>query len=209
MNFAVLAVRTFESLVAAGALALVIVLSGCASGSGSVESKESASVSSDSRRCKTSENLLVDTDFTRQGEFARAWRTAQHTGEPSFSVEVTDGILEINRIATQPWMLFRQTIKDARLAGAVIRYTADLQGDLTPTPNLTLGDDFAGLYLKVGRGDAKLAQHNPNTNQWGWQSFSYEEQIPQGVKRLRAGFVYQSGGALRARNPSLVILDCE
>ena len=35
-----------------------------------------------------------------------------------FSVEVTDdGILEIRRIGSQPWMLFRQTVDDARLPG--------------------------------------------------------------------------------------------
>ena len=158
--------------------------------------------------CKTSENLLVDTAFTREGEVARAWRTAQHTGELSFSTEVTEGVLEIRRIATQPWMLFRQTVADPRLSGATIRYSAELKGDLPDEPNLHGFDHVGGLYLKVGREKARLAEHEPNHNQWDWQEFAYEEVIPSGVTSLRAGFVHQSGGALWAKNPSLVIVDC-
>ena len=69
-------------------------------------------------------------------------------------------------------------------------------------------DHVGGLYLKVGREKARLAEHEPNHNQWDWQEFAYEEVIPSGVTSLRAGFVHQSGGALWAKNPSLVIVDC-
>ena len=209
MNFLLLAVQTFGSVVAAGTLALVTLLSGCASGSVSIDSNESASGSSETRRCTMSENLLVDTDFTRQGQFALAWRAVQHTGERSFSVEVTDGTLEIRRIASQPWMLFRQTVDDARLPGATIRYTAELRGDLPSKPRLHGFDHVGGLYLKIGRDRAMLAKHEPNANQWDWQPFSYEAQVPLGVNSLQVGFVHQSGGGLWARDPSLVILACD
>ena len=209
MNLGLLPVRTFGSLVAARVLALGILLSGCASGPGSAESNESASVSSEARRCKTSENLLVDTDFTRQGEFARAWRAVQHKGETSVSIDLTDGMLEIRRIASEPGMVFRQTVDDARLQGAIIRYTAELRADLPSQPRLHGFDHVGGLYLKVGRDKALLAEHEPNANQWDWRSFSQEVQVPPGVKSLQAGFVHQSGGVLWARNPSLVILDCD
>ena len=132
-----------------------------------------------------SENLLVDTDFTREGQFARAWRASRHTGERSFSVEVTDGTLEIRRIASQPWMLFRQTVDDARLPGATIRYTAELRGDLPSKPRLHGFDHVGGLYLKIGRDRAMLAKHKPNANQWDWRPFSYEAQVPLGVNRLK------------------------
>ena len=187
------------------------VVTGCATPSGQAGDAaghagnvRSAQISA----CKTSENLLVDTAFTREGEVARAWRTAQHTGELSFSTEVTEGVLEIRRIATQPWMLFRQTVADPRLSGATIRYSAELKGDLPDEPNLHGFDHVGGLYLKVGREKARLAEHEPNHNQWDWQEFAYEEVIPSGVTSLRAGFVHQSGGALWAKNPSLVIVDC-
>ena len=191
------------------AAASAILLSGCASGPDSVESSASASVSSKTRRCAVSDNLLVDTDFSREGEYVRAWRMAQHIGELSFSTTVNDGELEIRRIATQPWMLFRQTVDDGRLSGATIRYSAELKGDLPSQPRLHGFDHVGGLYIKVGRARAKLAQHEPNADQWDWQTFYYEERIPEGVTSLQAGFVHQSGGALWARNPTLVILDCE
>ena len=209
MRLVLLNVQTFGSVVATGTLVLVALLSGCASGSVSVDSNESASGSSATRRCTMSENLLVDTDFTREGQFARAWRATQHTGERSFSVEVTDGTLEIRRIASQPWMLFRQTVDDARLRGATIRYTAELRGDLPSKPRLHGFDHVGGLYLKIGRDRAMLAKHEPNANQWGWRPFSYEAQVPLGVNSLQVGFVHQSGGGLWARDPSLVILDCD
>jgi hypothetical protein len=63
--------------------------------------------------------------------------------------------------------------------------------------------------LKVGRDPARLAEHEPNADQWDWQTFYYEQQVPAGVTSLRAGFIHQTNGALWARNPSLVMLDCD
>ena len=192
-------------------LAGVVLLSGCVAG-GDLIAPVGVSTDPDPitpDRCDVSENLLIDVRFTMEGEYRRAWRMAQHTGELSFSMESTDGMLEIRRIATQPWMLLRQNVDDARLSGATIRYTADLKGDLPSEPRLHGFDHIGGLYLKIGRDSALLAEHEPNADQWDWQTFSYEEQVPLGETSLRAGFIHQSGGTLWARNPSLVILDCD
>ena len=189
--------------------AVIALVSGCASGLDPSQSGAIASDAGGADRCSASENLLIDTEFTREGEYARTWRMAQHTGELSFSVESSEGVLEIRRIATQPWMTLRQTVKDSRLSGATIRYTAELKGDLPSEPRLHGFDHIGGLYLRVGRDRAKLAAHEPNADQWDWQTFTYEEQVPLGETSLRAGFVHQSGGVLWARNPSLVILDCD
>ena len=185
------------------------VLGGCASGVDPATSGVAEGAANDTPRCTASENLLIDTEFTMEGEYRRAWRMAQHTGELSFSMESVEGVLEIRRIATQPWMLLRQNVDDARLSGATIRYTADLKGDLPSEPKLHGFDHIGGLYLKIGRDSALLAEHEPNADQWDWQSFSYEQQVPLGETSLRAGFIHQSGGTLWARNPSLVILDCD
>jgi hypothetical protein len=189
--------------------AVIALVSGCASGSDPSQSGASASDAGGADRCSASENLLLDTEFTREGEYARTWRMAQHTGELSFSVDSNEGVLEIRRIATQPWMLLRQTVKDSRLSGATIRYTAELKGDLPSEPRLHGFDHIGGLYLRIGRDRGKLAQHEPNAEQWDWQTFSYEAQVPLGETSVRAGFVHQSGGVLWARKPSLVILDCD
>ena len=196
-------------------LAGVVLLSGCVAGgdpiapevAGAGAGADSEPVAPD--RCDVSENLLVDARFTMEGEYRRAWRMAQHTGEPSFSMESIDGVLEIRRIATEPWMLLRQTVDDARLSGATIRYTAELKGELPSEPTLHGFDHIGGLYLKVGRDPARLAEHEPNAGQWDWQTLSYEQQVPEGVTSLRAGFVHQTNGTLWARNPSLVMLDCD
>lgn len=193
------------------AIALLIsaVTGGCASGVDPAASGVAEGASNGTPRCTASENLLIDTEFTMEGEYRRAWRMAQHTGELSFSMESVKGVLEIRRIATQPWMLLRQTVDDSRLSGATIRYTADLKGDLPSEPRLHGFDHIGGLYLKIGRDSTLLAEHEPNADQWDWQTFSYEQQVPLGETSLRAGFIHQSGGALWARNPSLVILDCD
>ena len=199
----------FQNILRALMLAAVMPLFGCATGSPPSYPSAASESGLDNRRCTASENLLVDTDFTREGDYARAWRMAQHTGELSFSTEANEGVLELRRIAMEPWMLMRQTVKDSRLSGATILFTAELKGDLPSKPTLHGFDHIGGLYLKVGRGKVRLAEHEPNAEQWDWQTFYYEEEIPEGITSLRAGFVHQSGGVLWAKNPSLVILDCK
>ena len=160
------------------------VLGGCASGVDPATSGVAEGGANDTPRCTASENLLVDTGFTMDGDTV-AWRMAQHTGELSFSMESAEGVLEIRRIATQPWMLLRQSVDDARLSGATIRYTADLKGDLPSEPRLHGFDHIGGLYLKIGRDSALLAEHEPNVDQWDWQTFSYEQQVPLGETSLQ------------------------
>jgi hypothetical protein len=187
----------------------VVAISGCVAGGDLPATDVADAASATPDRCNVSENLLLDSRFTMEGEYKRAWRMAQHSGERSFAMESTDGVLEIRRIATQPWMLLRQTVDDARLSGATIRYSAELKADLPSEPRLHGFDHIGGLYLKVGRNPARLAEHEPNADQWDWQTFYYEQQVPEGVTSLRAGFVHQTNGALWARNPSLVMLDCD
>jgi len=187
-------------------LLLISLLSGCQSAQpGSLNTAPGeASVAA----CDSSENLLLDTAFTREGESAPTWRQTQHTGEPSFSVTTEGGVLEIRRIATQPWTLFFQNVEDARLSGANIRYTVELKGELPTDPPLHGFDHIGGLYLRLGKRGGSLAEHEPNSGQWDWQPVTVEASVPKGVTAIRAGFVHQAGGALWARSPSLVIVDC-
>jgi len=187
-------------------LLLISLLSGCQSAQpGSLNTAPGeASVAA----CDSSENLLLDTAFTREGESAPTWRQTQHTGEPSFSVTTEGGVLEIRRIATQPWTLFFQNVEDARLSGAKIRYTVELKGDLPTEPPLHGFDHIGGLYLRLGKRGGSLAEHEPNSGQWDWLPVTVEASVPKGVTAIRAGFVHQAGGALWARSPSLVIVDC-
>ena len=159
--------------------------------------------------CPSSDNLLRDPLFTNNPEYGRGWRMAQHTGELSFEVTVDEGLLQMKRIDKEPWMLYRQTVESAALAGATVRYAAELKGDAPGEPMLHGFDHIAGLYVKAGREPARLADHEPNVGQWDWQLVTMEEEIPAGVTSVRVGFVHQAGGTLWARNPSLVIVSCD
>ena len=187
-------------------LLLISLLSGCQSGQPGA--LHTATRPASEAVCDSSENLLLDTAFTREGESAYTWRQTQHTGEPSFSVTTKGGVLEIRRIATQPWTLFFQNVEDARLSGANIRYTVELKGDLPTEPPLHGFDHIGGLYLRLGKRGGSLAEHDPNSGQWDWQPVTVEASVPNSVTAIRAGFVHQAGGALWARSPSLVIVDC-
>ena len=187
-------------------LALVAVLTACHTGLQGAPN--TAPDAANAAECDSTENLLLDPGFTREGEFAGTWRRTQHTGEPSFSTASQDGVLEIRRIATQPWTLFFQNVEDVRLSGATIRYTVELKGDLPTEPPLHGFDHVGGLYLRLGKRGGSLAEHEPNSGQWDWQPVTVEASVPKGVTAIRAGFVHQAGGTLWARLPSLVMIDC-
>ena len=170
---------------------------------------ESVSNATKTDSCRSSDNLLIDPLFTNDPALGRGWRMAQHTGELSFDVSADEGILKIERIGEEPWMLYRQTVQAAKLSGATLRYSAEIKGDAPGEPTLHGFDHVAGLYIKAGRERARLADHQPNVGQWDWQSVSVEEQIPAGVTSVRVGFVHQAGGTLWARNPSMVIVECD
>ena len=54
-----------------------------------------------------------------------------------------------------------------------------------------------------------MGDQDPGTGQWDWQSYSVTETLPVGVNSVNVGFIHQAGeGAIEARNPSLVLVDC-
>ena len=159
--------------------------------------------------CKESDNLLLDTTFELSGEAGRVWRYSQHTGEQSFVYSAEDGELELVRISGQPWMTFKQRLSASELTGARIRFSAELKGDLPAEPKIHGFEHKAGMYLRVGRGRAELAEHDHNVGTFDWQLVELDRVLPSGTNRLEAGFVHQAGGTLWARNPKLVIVTCE
>ena len=159
--------------------------------------------------CKESDNLLLDTTFELSGEATRVWRYSQHTGERSFVYAAEDGELELTRISGQPWMILKQRLSNSELSGARIRFSAELKGDLPAEPKIHAFEHKAGLYLRLGRGRAELADHDYNVGSFDWQRIELDRQLPSSLSRLEAGFVHQAGGTLWARNPKLVIVTCE
>jgi len=174
-----------------------------------VSSGLSGSNSSNDAACAGSPELITDPLFATINDVASQWRYRQHAGTQSFSLEAEDGVLTFKRVGPEPWAIFRQSITDERLDGATIRFTADLQGDVSP--DVTHGFEAkAGLFLQIGRRpDAFMGDQDPGTGQWDWQSYSVTETLPVGVNSVNVGFIHQAGeGAIKARNPSLVLVNC-
>ena len=189
-------------------LALVIFLQGCTASAPEVIAEPGAVSADATPQCAVSENLIQDPTFAQHGESSGAWRTTQHAGETSFALTVNEGALQIERIASQPWMLFFQDIQDERLRGATVRYSAELKANLPAEPKLHGFEHKGGLYTQVGRQRSTLAEHEPNQGVWDWQIFSTDLALGSRDNKIRLGFNHQAGGTLWARNPSLVIIDC-
>ena len=186
------------------AIMCIWTLASCAVSPGGSESS-----SSNDTACEGSPELITDPRFATLTEAASQWQYHQHAGAQSFSVGAEDGVLTFKRVGPEPWAIFRQSITDERLDGATIRFTADLQGDVSPDVTHGFGAK-AGLFLQIGRRpDAFMGDQDPGTGQWGWQSYSVNETLPVGVKSVNVGFIHQAGeGAIEARNPSLVLVNC-
>ena len=169
----------------------------------------SGSSSSNDVACEGSPELITDPFFATIRELGSQWRYRQHAGDQSFSVEAQDGVLTFKRLGSEPWAIFRQSITDERLDGATIRFTADLQGDVSPDVTHGFGAK-AGLFLQIGkRPDAFMGDQDPSNGQWDWQTYSVTETLPVGVNSVNVGFIHQAGeGAIEARNPSLVLVNC-
>ena len=175
----------------------------------SLSSGVSGSSSSNDVACEGSPELIADPSFSTIRELGSQWRYRQHAGAQSFSVEAQDGVLTFKRVGSEPWAIFRQSITDERPDGATIRFTADLQGDVSPDVTHGFGAK-AGLFLQIGkRPDAFMGDQDPSNGQWDWQTYSVTETLPVGVNSVNVGFIHQAGeGAIEARNPSLVLVNC-
>jgi predicted metal-dependent RNase len=54
-----------------------------------------------------------------------------------------------------------------------------------------------------------MGDQDPSNGQWDWQSYSVTKTIPEAVNVVQVGFIHQAGeGAVEARNPSLVLVEC-
>ncbi|MDG2442451.1 MAG: hypothetical protein P8M13_04235 [Luminiphilus sp.] len=174
-----------------------------------VPSAPSGSTTAGGIACDGAPELITDPTFTTINDAGSKWRYRQHTGDQSFTIVAQEQTISFKRIGSEPWAIFRQTISDERLAGATIRYTADLQGDVSPDVTHGFGAK-AGLFLQIGNHpDAFMGDQDPSNGQWDWQTYSVTKTLPVGENSVSVGFIHQAGeGAIQARNPSLVLVDC-
>ena len=159
------------------------------------------------------ENLLGDADFRLEAESRRSkfWTSIQHAGEKSFSVEIADAIVSIEKIGSQPWFLYRQRLQADDLAGQKIAFSAEVRlvgrAAVTAEPVGRPG----GIKLAVLRGgrshlhlDQRLkADRQPEQ----WQQLQLIAQLPPDTETVQLSFLHESGGVLQVRKPSLRLVD--
>ena len=144
-----------------------------------------------SEECEAFASLLIDPEFQTWRGTVSPWRYKQHTGAQSFDVALEGNELAFSRIGDEPWMTFTQKVTDSRLAGRVVRYSAETKGDVAfaTTPGFP---SKAGLFLKVGpRPDAVMADHDPNVGEWEWQRITVERAVPEIFDYIEVGFIYR------------------
>ena len=184
-------------------LVLTSLLFGCTS------TNESASSA-----CIESNNLLQGTDFKILEDRSFPWLQRQHARQ-SYEASVDDsGVLSITQKGNEPWFIYYQRVEDPRLAGNIIRYSADLQGQVNVEPKFHGFPHLAGLYYVPAKGTkrlssySKVAEHTPNGGNWDWQRFTVEYRVPVTASVVEVGFVHQARGTIMARNPELVVVEC-
>lgn len=165
--------------------------------------------------CHYSDNLLTALDFGGQGEVANPWLVKQHAGEPSFTVNVDDGVLELARSGgTQPWLIVSQKIPDdLQQVGATLQLSAELQLDLHKASDGFTLRNIGGLYLTnenklMVNSWQSIAEHSPNSGKVDWQRISMSKILTPNVAGVQAGFALMADGTMRVKAPELVIKIC-
>jgi hypothetical protein len=163
--------------------------------------------------------LLLDASFVLEADDRRfAWNFIQHAGEDSYIFETADGVLEIRRIATQPWGLAAQRLSARGLEGAVLEFSAELSGSLTalgrPEIEVTgLAVNVRGISplipFSVGKSTLLSANVEPglSVGEHDWHRQSLRFDVPPGATDIEVGIQHGLGGTLRVRWPSLVVLE--
>ena len=188
---------------------LLLLQAGCA-GTASNDVGQSGPPKLSAEECAGFDQLLLDPQFETLGQAGSVWRYRQHAGEQSFTATAENGQLDFARISDEPWAVVQQKITDPRLSGRVVRYSADLTGDVSQEVTHGFGAK-SGLFLQLGpRPDANMADHEPNIGQWDWQRITVEAEVPEIFDYVELGFIYQGGeGAFSAKAPKLELLDCQ
>lgn len=161
--------------------------------------------------CRTTDNLLKDTEFNRL--FGGVWNYSQHTGPISFDVTSDAGVLQVKRIGEEPYMVFSQRVPIPKQEGGRLKLLAEVKGALQASPPLAMEIDMtAGLYLSSSLSQtgsySNWANHQPNTGDWDWRPILIEVEVAPGAAYAFAGVTHSARGSIWMRRPVLVWTDC-
>ncbi|MEH6582449.1 MAG: hypothetical protein V7754_10985 [Halioglobus sp.] len=161
------------------------------------------------------ENFLLDPSFTERDDHGRLahWRSLQHAGESSFEVTIENGELTIAKTGTQPWFMFRQSIKTEQLAGKKLAFDAELKFDLQPPAVASMFTLGGGLQLAAkpassGRPLLRSSlNHEPRLGKVDWHAVQVVVQLPRRTGLIELGFAHQADGVLQIRQPTFRLVD--
>ena len=186
---------------------LAVLLAGC-----QVAATDPAS----SAQCVGGENLLTNTDFGASDPAVglSGWRGSQHAGEPSFRVGTDNGVVTIEKIATQPWYRLAQVPQARALRGEALVFRAEIKLALDTvdvTHNFTHGGGLQVLVWgdpdPVMGGDRLMfdstLEHEPRLGTTDWVQVSIPFTVSGTATRMSVGFVHQANGSMQVRNPEL------
>lgn len=160
--------------------------------------------------CKAvGDNRLQDPLFSalKVPRMQRHWQSAEHAAGRSFTYEATDGVVTIEKIGVEPWMILTQSPDPGPLAGKVVEFSADIKFELETPKEPHAYEPGGGLVLMARENDEVVLNstldHEPKMGMHDWQTVRIVVALPRGLDYLQVGFMHHAGGVLRARNPVL------
>lgn len=159
------------------------------------------------------ENRLEDADFSLEAQSNRSkfWTGIQHAGEKSFAVGISDAIISIEKVGSQPWFLYRQRMRADDLAGQKIAFSAEVRLVERATDVAEREGRPGGIKLAVLAGGGsrfylgqRLESDRPPEE---WQSLQIIAQLRPTTETLELSFLHESDGVLQVRRPSLRLVD--
>lgn len=188
-------------------LMLAALLAGC---------QTTATDSASTAQCAGGENLLANPDFGASSTAAglSPWRGSQHAGETSFRTSADNGVVTIEKIATQPWYRLAQVPQARALRGESLVFRAEIKLALDTenvTHNFTHGGGLQVLVWgdpdPVMGGDRLMfdstLEHEPRLGTTDWVQVSIPFTVSSTATRMSVGFVHQANGSMQVRNPEL------
>lgn len=189
-------------------LMLTALLAGC---------QATATDSPSTAQCVGGENLLANPDFGASAAAAglSPWGGSQHAGEPSFRTSADNGVLTIEKIATQPWYRLAQVPQARALRGEALVFRAEIKlalDSVNVTHSFTHGGGLQVLVWgdpdPVMGGDRLIfdstLEHEPRLGITDWVQVSIPFTVSPTATRMSVGFVHQANGSMQVRNPELL-----
>lgn len=163
--------------------------------------------------------LLIDAHFPSEVDGRQpAWGFSQHGGDVSYVFSSADGVLSIERTGPEPWGQAVQRVDARDLQGRSVEFSAEISGSFkedaerqvqaTGVGARVLGYP-PGIPRMAGRHIMAFAdgapEIGPGTHPWTRQTLQID--VPEGATDIEVSIRLGMHGTLRARGPSLKVLD--